>query len=239
MEETIVYKLIKLELKKNKIRPYLHAMGIITLCVLGFLYTFAMIAYVGGDTDSAEFSNYHNIWVITNVLQMSAYAILSAVLFSTFVIKEYSGKNAILIFTYPINRKTLLNSKIVLIATLCLSSMLLGTIISLLIFTMTEAVFPMISDSFTIGLFFKIIIETILCAVFSLFIGVISASIGFRKYSIQTTIIVSVILASCTANIVTTMIHTYIPFIIVWIVAAVLAGLSYLWLISKVEDIEV
>lgn len=60
-----MYKLIKLELKKNNIRPYLHAMGIITLCVLGFLYTFAMIAYTGGDTDSAEFSNYHNIWVIT------------------------------------------------------------------------------------------------------------------------------------------------------------------------------
>lgn len=233
-----MYKLIKLELKKNKIRPYLHAMGIITLCVLGFLYMFAMIAYVGVDTDSAEFYNYHNIWVITNVLQMAAYAILSAVLFSTFVIKEYSGKNAILIFTYPINRKTLLNSKIVLIATLCFSFMLLGTIISLLIFMLTEAIFPMISDNFTLGLFFKIIIETIFCAVFSLFIGVISVSIGFRKYSIQTTIIASVILVSCAANIVSTMIHTYIPFIIVWIVA-VLAGFSYVWLISKVEDIEV
>ena len=61
-------KLITLELKKNKIRSYIYAIGIITLCMLGFLYTFGMIAYLGGDADAIEFSTYSNIWTLTTAL---------------------------------------------------------------------------------------------------------------------------------------------------------------------------
>ena len=89
--------LIQLELRKVDIRPYLYSGIIIALCMLGLLYTFAMIAYLGGDHDAAEFSSYHNIWVLVNALQTAAYSVLTAVMFSAFLLKDYSGKNFLIV----------------------------------------------------------------------------------------------------------------------------------------------
>ena len=46
--------------------------------ILGFLYTFALIAYAGGEVDAIEFSTYENIWTLINALQTVAYAVLIA-----------------------------------------------------------------------------------------------------------------------------------------------------------------
>ena len=106
-------KLITLELKKNKIRSYIYAIGIITLCMLGFLYTFGMIAYLGGDADAIEFSTYSNIWTLTTALHTVSYVVLMAVMFSTFIIKEYTSKITTVFFSYPIDRAYLINAKII------------------------------------------------------------------------------------------------------------------------------
>ena len=49
--------------------------------ILGFLYTFALIAYAGGEVDAIEFSTYENIWTLINALQTVAYAVLISVMF--------------------------------------------------------------------------------------------------------------------------------------------------------------
>lgn len=72
--------------------------------ILGFLYTFALIAYAGGEVDAIEFSTYENIWTLINALQTVAYAVLISVMFSTFIIKEYAGKLNLLLFTYPVDK---------------------------------------------------------------------------------------------------------------------------------------
>ena len=54
--------------------------------ILGFLYTFALIAYAGGEVGAIEFSTYENIWTLINALQTVAYAVLISVMFSTFII---------------------------------------------------------------------------------------------------------------------------------------------------------
>ena len=47
--------LMELELRKVNLRPYIYAGFAAILCMVGLLYTFAMIAHVGGDSDAAEF----------------------------------------------------------------------------------------------------------------------------------------------------------------------------------------
>ena len=84
--------------------------------ILGFLYTFALIAYAGGEVDAIEFSTYENIWTLINALQTVAYAVLISVMFSTFIIKEYAGKLNLLLFTYPVDKSTLLKAKVLLVA---------------------------------------------------------------------------------------------------------------------------
>ena len=84
---------------------------VFSLVILGFLYTFALIAYAGGEVDAIEFSTYENIWTLINALQTVAYAVLISVMFSTFIIKEYAGKLNLLLFTYPVDKSTLLKAK--------------------------------------------------------------------------------------------------------------------------------
>ena len=231
--------LIQLELRKVNIRPYLYSGIIVVLCMLGLLYTFAMIAYVGGDHDAAEFSSYHHIWVLVNALQTAAYSVLAAVMFSTFLLKDYSDKNAILIYSYPVKRKKLLNCKIVLVWLFVAFFMICGTIIMYGIFSLSEKLFPLVPDHLSVALCAKVFSDTMLCLFLSLFIGIISVRIGFAKKSIQTTIIASVVICACTANVISTMSYSYVPVIVLFCVVAFLAFISYIGLKTKVENAEV
>ena len=103
--------LMELELRKIKIRPYIYAGFAAILCMVGLLYTFAMIAHVGGDSDAAEFSTYYNIWVLVNALQTAAYSILMAVMFSTFLLKDYTGKMPFWYSLTPQSAKNSYNAK--------------------------------------------------------------------------------------------------------------------------------
>lgn len=231
--------LIQLELRKVNIRPYLYSGIIIVLCMLGLLYTFAMIAYVGEDHDAAEFSSYYNIWVLVNALQTAAYSVLTAVMFSTFLLKDYSGKNAILIHSYPVERKKLLNCKIALVWLFVTFFMICGTTIMYGIFSLSEKLFPLVPDQLSVALCAKVFSDTMLCLFLSLFIGIISVRIGFVKKSIQTTIIASAVICACTANVISTMSYSYIPVIVLFCVVAFLAFISYIGIKTKVENAEV
>ena len=119
--------------------------------ILGFLYTFALIAYAGGEVDAIEFSTYENIWTLINALQTVAYAVLISVMFSTFIIKEYAGKLNLLLFTYPVDKSTLLKAKVLLVAFSGIGGMLLGSALIFLIFFITERIFPLVPDTFSFG----------------------------------------------------------------------------------------
>ena len=128
--------------------------------ILGFLYTFALIAYAGGEVDAIEFSTYENIWTLINALQTVAYAVLISVMFSTFIIKEYAGKLNLLLFTYPVDKSTLLKAKVLLVAFSGIGGMLLGSALIFLIFFITERIFPLVPDTFSFGNIIKIWTDT-------------------------------------------------------------------------------
>ena len=161
----MILKLIHLETKKYQLKTYFLAIGIISLVILGFLYTFALIAYAGGEVDAIEFSTYENIWTLINALQTVAYAVLISVMFSTFIIKEYAGKLNLLLFTYPVDKSTLLKAKVLLVAFIGIGGMLLGSALIFLIFFITERIFPLVPDTFSFGNIIKIWSELLLCSV--------------------------------------------------------------------------
>lgn len=230
---------IKLELRKINIRPYFYAGIIIIACMIGFLYTFAMIAYVGGDQDAVEFSSYHNIWVLTNALQMVAYSVLTAVMFSTFLLRDYTGKNAILLFSYPIERKKIVQTKVFLVMSFVTLFMISGTVLIYAVFILTEQVFSLVPDELSIGLGINVLFDTLLCLFLSLAIGIISVRIGFEKKSVQRTIVAGIILCSCAANMIATMTYSYFPTIVMFLVAIFIAFISYKEIVNKIEKAEV
>ena len=201
--------------------------------ILGFLYTFALIAYAGGEVDAIEFSTYENIWTLINALQTVAYAVLISVMFSTFIIKEYAGKLNLLLFTYPVDKSTLLKAKVLLVAFSGIGGMLLGSALIFLIFFITERIFPLVPDTFSFGNIIKIWSELLLCSVYALCVGIVATKIGFIKMSVQTTIVSAIIIASCSANVISTMSYTNFPFLFLWGIMAIISIIRYCNIVHK------
>lgn len=229
----MILKLIHLETKKYQLKTYFLAIGIISLVILGFLYTFALIAYAGGEVDAIEFSTYGNIWTLINALQTVAYAVLISVMFSTFIIKEYAGKLNLLLFTYPVDKSTLLKAKVLLVAFIGIGGMLLGSALIFLIFFISERIFPLVPDTFSFGNIIKIWSELLLCSVYALCVGIVATKIGFIKMSVQTTIVSAIIIASCSANVISTMSYTNFPFLFLWGIMAIISIISYCNIVHK------
>lgn len=229
----MILKLIHLETKKYQLKTYFLAIGIISLVILIFLYTFALIAYAGGEVDAIEFSTYENIWTLINALQTVAYAVLISVMFSTFIIKEYAGKLNLLLFTYPVDKSTLLKAKVLLVAFSGIGGMLLGSALIFLIFFISEQIFPLVPDTFSFGNIIKIWGELLLCSVYALCVGIVATKIGIIKMSVQTTIVSAIIIASCSANIISTMSYTNLPFLFLWGIMAIISTISYCTIVHK------
>lgn len=234
-----MYNLIKLELKKTSITPYLWAVLAITLSMIGFLYTFSIIGYTGNDMDAAEFSSYHSIFALTSALNMTAHSILAAVMFSRFLLKDYSDKSALLLFSYPIDRKSVLHAKTILVAAFCLGSMMAGTAVMYLVYGITETVFPLVNDVFSLSLFLRFAVDTFIFSATAIFIGMISLRIGFIKKSVQTTIVTAVIICCCMANIVVTTSDTNVFFMLVFGAIAIVTVFVFHSLSKSIEHMEV
>lgn len=231
--------LIKLELKKTAIKPYIWVALAITLSMIGFLYTFSLISYTGNDLDAAEFSSYHSIFAITSALNMTAHSILAAVMFSRFLLKDYSDKSALLLFSYPVDRKSVLHAKTILVVAFCLGSMTVGTAVMYIVYGLTEAIFPLMNDTFSLSLFLRFAVDTLLYSATSIFIGVISLRIGFIKKSVQTTIVTAVIICCCMANVVVTTSYTNVFFILAFGAIAVVTVFVFNNLSKSIECMEV
>ena len=74
-------KLIKLELKKNSLKPYRLATLIISILILGFIYLMAAIPKIEpNDSDADLFSSFDFVIGLTMVVLMGIFSVMSAVI---------------------------------------------------------------------------------------------------------------------------------------------------------------
>jgi len=117
-------KLINLELERNKIRSYIVASFLILIFGFGFCFLTAYIPQIeqsqqmiqirGGvslPTDLSMFSQWNNFISLISILFVAAFGVLSAIMHAKFTVEEYTGKRAILLFSYPIKRSKILFAK--------------------------------------------------------------------------------------------------------------------------------
>lgn len=199
-----MHSLIDLELKRNNIKIFIRASVIITAIMMGFLYLFAFMpvfASLEGDADLAIFSNYNSIISLTSVLNMACFSVLSAVMYSKFVIEEYKGKRAILLFSYPVSRMKIFYSKIILVLLFTIAVTLVSNLAIFTVFGLSEMIYSVVNDTISIATVIKVIRVSFIMACLAGGFGTISMFAGFIKKSVPTTIVTSVILCSLISNI--------------------------------------
>ncbi|MBP0726874.1 ABC transporter permease [Bacillus sp. RG28] len=233
-------KLIKLEVRRNNIRTYTIASIIITTVMLGFLYLFAYAPKLNpNDKDLGIFLGYNNLIPLFGVLNMAAFCVLSAVMYSKFVIEDYSGKRPVLLFSYPVSRRKILFSKLSVVSLFTIFSMIISNLLIFLIFGITDEFMHLVTGSITSANILQTIQVTFFMALIAASIGIISTGIGFIKKSIPTTIVSAVLMASLMSNIVVNttanMISMYL-FGVFMIFVAIFFSIS---LIRKVNLMEV
>ena len=235
-----MHKLIALELKRNRLRPYHIATLICGVTMLGFQYLMAAIPYMDPTEPDAElFSQYPFLMGITCLVWMAIFSILSAVMASRFMVEEYRGKRAILLLSYPISRKKVLSAKLMLVFAYTAGTMLLCGAVVQAVFFLTESLFPICSDHLTIKVVLQSLGFLFCCSVLAGLMGVIALWFGFRKKSVSVTIVASVILAALVCQVIAAALAFWPIMGIVFGVTAIFAILAMQNLLRQVNDMEV
>jgi len=233
-------KLIRLELKRNSLKPYHIAVSTITAVILCFLYLLASIPRIDtADADAEMFMSYDFIIGLANIVSMAIFSIMSAAMASKFIVDEYAGKRAILLFSYPVDRKKILDAKIVTVFLYTVISTLLCNGISLTIFLTTESLFPLCQDTINIGLIFNCVLLMPCYALSAGFLGIISLWFGFWKKSTIVTIISACIIVSILCQVVA--MTLFVRFVLMIILAAIFLTAMLAWtnLRYQIKNMEV
>ncbi|GAF13770.1 hypothetical protein JCM19046_4726 [Bacillus sp. JCM 19046] len=126
-----MYHLIKLELKKHKIGWYIKGALLANGIILALLYFFTVIEQLENEV---VFQSSADFYLFAGVLIRGTFIVFASVLISRMVIDEFKNKTSIVLFSYPISRKTIMASKLVFIFVLTLLTMMVSTLVVVLSF---------------------------------------------------------------------------------------------------------
>lgn len=232
--------LISLELKKNKISTYIIAGIIIAITMLGFLFLFAYAPLIEpNDKDMQIFSGYNNLIPLFSVFNMAVFCVMSAVMYSRFVIEDYSGKRPILLFSYPVSRKRIILSKLSIVCGFTIISMLISNFTVFLTFGITENFIHLVGKAFTLSIMLRVLENTLIMSLIAASIGIAAVGIGFIKKSVPATIVSAVLIASLMCNIVVNASLNRVTMYILTAVMILVGAVFSMFLIKKINIMEV
>lgn len=186
-------KLIKLEFKKIGLGRLLKSDLIAALVSLG---VFMFICFVTRSEGEFPFKNFNDIVMGTDSMVRPIYMIFAAVLINRLIIEEYKNKTISVMFMYPISRKKIFISKLIIIFLFTFFSVIIVDILITSVFYLVNSltVFVPVSlqaDNIVKGTV-QILVNAITCAGLSL----IPMYFGMRKKSLTSTIVSSIIMVS-------------------------------------------
>ncbi|MGE8005461.1 ABC transporter permease [Lysinibacillus sp. NPDC093216] len=231
-----MFKLMKLELRRNNLNTYMRLSMIGCMFLIGFIYFVAIVAKVENEPD---FQNYSNIFLFTSIMSMFFFSILSATMFSRFVIEEYKGKKMILLFSYPVNRKKILLSKIAVVVVFSTASMIISNIPPIVIFSITESFSPIVNDTLSSELLFSVIKTIIILSIGMNGITLIAMRIGFINKSIPSTIVSALLLCALFGNAVIGSFEKSTLSLIILAISTAAGIIATMNLMGKINRIEV
>lgn len=185
--------LIKLELKKFKIRGSIRGAMIANLAILGVI---AIINFGERAEGRFAFNNYVFAFSIIDSLVKSTFIIFASALIAKYVIEEYKSKTIMVLFMYPINRKKLIISKLLIITIFTFVSIVISEIFIGGVLCLINNIYELIPDKLTITLVINNLKNICINALAASGMSLIPLYFGMRKKSVPTTIISSILIVS-------------------------------------------
>lgn len=186
-------RLIKLEMKKLKLKDYIGYSIIVHLVLIALLSMLQIIFKIENEPIGEEALNV-SIMVI-NIMGRLTFTVFASTLICKLIISEYNNKTINLLFMYPMSRKKILLSKLIIIFTFTF----INIIISYILLTLTIITLNTTLDLFTWTLTMNNIINNmpmvILNSLLTSGIALIPLYFGMKKKSVPTTISSAVLIS--------------------------------------------
>ncbi|MGE7936159.1 ABC transporter permease [Bacillus paramycoides] len=190
-------RLMKLELKKFKLGWYVKGAIIANITILALLILVGFVAQIEGDP---EIRDPQAILSMASVSVRGTFIIFGGVLIAKLIIDEYKNKTILLMFSYPINRKKMMISKLAITATLTFITVILSNILVVGIFFGIDSYFSILPNPFTVDQLIQEGVNLVPLAIATAGISLIPLYFGMRKHSVPTTIVSSIIVVIIAIN---------------------------------------
>ncbi|MBY0597079.1 ABC transporter permease [Bacillus bingmayongensis] len=189
-------QLIKLEMKKSKLGWYIKGAIIANIVMIAMLFFVSYMSQIEGDV---ELGNPQGILLMASAMVRGTFIVFAGVLIAKLVIEEYKNKTILLMFSYPISRKKIIASKLLITAMLTFVTVLLSNIFVIGIFFTLNSYMLVIPNTITVAELIQEGIKVIPFAMAAAGSGLIPLYFGMRKYSVPTTIVSSllVVMIAC------------------------------------------
>lgn len=189
--------LMKLELKKFKLGWYVKRAIIANIVILALMIFVSIIAQVEGD---AEIRNPETILLMASTIVRATFIVFGSVLIARLIIGEYKNKTILLMFSYPINRKKMMASKLAIAAIVTFITVIVSNILVVGIFFGIDSYFSILPNSFTVDQLMQEGIKLVPLAIATAGMSLIPLYFGMRKRSVPTTIVSSLIVVTIAMN---------------------------------------
>lgn len=186
-----IKRLITVELKKFALRSYGIQVLIANLGIAILVGMTIAIPYFAGE----EIPQLATTTVIDTVTK-SVFIVWEAVLIAQLIVEEFRSKTILLLFSYPINRKWIIISKLCIVGGLTLVSMLASQTVQNGLFFMLNHLLPAVNYSIT----FTDIVSMGVTTVTSMLLGMLPLYIGMLNKSTVATVVSSLLIVSLTIS---------------------------------------
>ncbi|MGL5253988.1 MAG: ABC transporter permease [Brevinema sp.] len=233
-------KLIKLELRRNNLKPYLWgSLGIFIFAVAMGVFFSALPLIEPNDPTSKEMSDFTMLSSLVSIIVMSSYAILSAVMHTKFIVEEYTGRKNVLLFTYPQKRSQILTAKFILTFVFTFTALMISNVVALLLVGFIGNITGLITNPIDVTSIVNILLLSIILGFIANLISIIALRVGFFKKSIIWTIVTAIILVSLFGNSVSLFSNLLLPiFLAAGVVLMVICLILFIGLLKKVDKME-
>ncbi|MGE7920138.1 ABC transporter permease [Viridibacillus sp. NPDC093762] len=187
-----MFKLMKLEWKKNQLSSYFKGL---VFCILGILAAVCLMAWGSKVEDDLMFRDYTEFMSLTNIFIRIVFIIFSSVILSRLVIDEYRNKTIQLLFSYPLKRKKLMQAKLSIVFGFCFFSIIIATFIISVIIYFLNPMLEFFATPMSLSEIVAIVPTTFISAFMTAGVSLIPLYFGMRKKSTATTITSAVIIS--------------------------------------------
>jgi len=191
MEENNILKLMKLEWKKHRLSRYFKGVAI---CIVAIFVAVGLMAWGSRAESEQMFLDYAGFMSLTNIFIRTTFMIFSAVILSRLVIDEYKSKTMQLLFTYPLQRKKLMQAKLAIVFGFCFCSIIIATLIINMLIFFLNPIIGFFETPVSVGEIIATVPATFISAFMMAGVSLIPLYFGMRKKSTPTTITSSILI---------------------------------------------